>query len=79
VVIGNPGILDGLPMPEDQAKTFLAGRRANAGGYTDREVEIILQVRADRLAGDDALTGTVTGYEVIDTGAQKLGVLAHSP
>jgi hypothetical protein len=79
VVIGHPGILDGLPMPEDQAKAFLAGRRANAGGYTDREVEIILQVRADRLAGDDALAGTVTRYEVIDTGQQKLGVPAHSP
>lgn len=77
VMIANPGVIDGLPMPQEAAKAFLAGRRN--GTTVNRQVGVALSIRIDQLAGDDAVSGTVVGYQIVDIQSQHVSVLATSP
>jgi hypothetical protein len=64
VSFDNPDILDGIPMTEDRAKSFLEQRKS--GGFINRRVNLVVNFDITSLSGDNELLGHITRVDVLD-------------
>jgi hypothetical protein len=63
VSFANPTILNGLPMPKDQARMFLNGRNA---GFVDRNVSLIIEFKITQVSGDNQMSAEIEQIQVRD-------------